>query len=399
MSKKKLLQINVVANSGSTGRIAEDIGKLAIKKGWESWIAYGRGKPQSESNLIRIGDDLDMYLHGLESRLFDNHGLASKTITRDFLKKIIEISPDVIHLHNIHGYYLNYPILFDFFKKYKGRIIWTLHDCWSYTGHCAYYSYAKCNKWKNGCFNCPQHNQYPASWIIDNSKNNYLLKKKYFSNIPNLSIVTVSKWLESEVKQSFLKNYPIYTIYNGVDQEVFYPKQNNYLNKKSPEKIILGVANVWDRRKGLDDLIKLHQLLPDNFKIILVGLSQKQISQLPQGMIGIRRTDNIEQLAHLYSIADIYINTSVEETLGMTTIEAMSCGTPCIVYNTTACPEVIPENICRTVSQNNLMGLKDAIESVLEIPKDKIIPLLQEWVNKNFNKTSNYCKYFELYDA
>ena len=177
---KKLLQLNVTANWGSTGTIAEGIGQVAVNNGWKSTIAYGRGTPKSKSDLIRVGSDWDMRFHGLQSRFFDNHGLASKSATRRLVDDIKEFSPDIIHLHNIHGYYLNYPILFDFLKSYGAPIVWTLHDCWSYTGHCAYYDFAKCDKWKTGCHNCPQTKSYPSSLLMNRSTKNYSLKKKYF---------------------------------------------------------------------------------------------------------------------------------------------------------------------------------------------------------------------------
>lgn len=216
-----LFQINVVANWGSTGRIAEEIGQMAIKCGWKSYIAYGRGKPKSQSKLIRIGNEVDMYRHALISRLLDNHGLNSNKATRKLIDRIRDIKPDIVHLHNIHGYFLNYALLFDFLKDAGIPIVWTLHDCWSFTGHCAHFTFAKCDKWINGCYSCPQINTYPTSFFRDRSKQNYEDKRKSFTSVPNLTLVPVSDWLAGLLKKSFLKEYTIHRIYNGVDLNKF----------------------------------------------------------------------------------------------------------------------------------------------------------------------------------
>ncbi|WP_289764600.1 glycosyltransferase [uncultured Duncaniella sp.] len=392
-----LLQINVTANWGSTGKIAEDIGKLAIEAGWESWIAYGRGNPTSASRLIRIGNDFDMKSHALQSRLFDNHGLASKKVTEVFVRKIKEIKPDIIHLHNIHGYYINYPILFDFLKKYGKPVVWTLHDCWPFTGHCAYYSFAKCNLWQTGCHNCPQLKNYPSSLFIDRSKKNYLDKKNTFLGCENLTIVTVSNWLKRELSESFLKEYPSQTIYNGIDVSIFH--QLHTISNDSSKKIILGVASVWDKRKGLDDFISLRKKLPDDYIIMLVGLSNDQISTLPEGITGIRRTENVEQLVALYNMATVFVNPSIEETMGMTTVEAMACGTPAIVYNSTASPEIVNKDLCKIVTSGNIDGIVNNIKWISENFTTDNSNELAKWVEMNYEKREKFKEYINLYNS
>ena len=267
----KLLQINVTANWGSTGRIAEGIGECAINNEWESWIAYGRGTPKSTSNLIRIGSDLDMYFHGVQTRIMDNHGLASSSSTKAFIERIKKIKPDLIHLHNIHGYFINYKILFNFLKEWGGPIVWTLHDCWSFTGHCTHYTYNGCNLWQTHCHNCPQLCQYPASFLIDRSSKNFEDKRTSFADLKKLTIVPVSNWLANELEKSFFSRYPIHVIHNGIDLKSF--RCHNYKRNKS----ILGVASVWSDRKGLDEFGLLRQLLPSDYEITLIGLTQKQI--------------------------------------------------------------------------------------------------------------------------
>lgn len=390
----KLLQINVTANSGSTGKIAEAIGRLAINRGWESWIAYGRGTPQSESHLIRIGNDWDMRWHGVETRLLDNHGLASRRTTRKFISQIKEINPDIIHLHNIHGYFINYPLLFRFLQEWGGPVVWTLHDCWPFTGHCAYFDMVNCNKWQNKCMNCPQRDSYPKSYI-DQSFRNYITKKSSFNTIlSQLTLVPVSKWLSDLLTKSYLCNCRIRKIHNGIDLKLFKP-----LSDFSKEKfVILGVASVWDQRKGLADFIKLSNILSDRYKIILIGLSEKQIKSLPPNIQGIRRTENINQLVELYSIADVFINPTWEDNFPTTNIEALACGTPVITYRTGGSPEAIDSNTGIVVEQGDVQGLKKAIETI-RTSSDRFTPeLCRDRVEKYFNQDDRFEEYFELYE-
>lgn len=390
----KLLQINVTANSGSTGKIAEAIGQLAISRGWESWIAYGRGTPQSESHLIRIGNDWDMRWHGVETRLLDNHGLASRRTTRKFISQIKEINPDIIHLHNIHGYFINYPLLFRFLQEWGRPVVWTLHDCWPFTGHCAYFDMVNCNKWQNKCMNCPQRDSYPKSYI-DQSFRNYITKKSSFNTIlSQLTLVPVSKWLSDLLTKSYLCNCRIRKIHNGIDLKLFKP-----LSDFSKEKfVILGVASVWDQRKGLADFIKLSNILSDRYKIILIGLSEKQIKSLPPNIQGIRRTENINQLVELYSIADVFINPTWEDNFPTTNIEALACGTPVITYRTGGSPEAIDSNTGIVVEQGDVQGLKKAIETI-RTSSDRFTPeLCRDRVEKYFNQDDRFEEYFELYE-
>lgn len=392
---KKLLQINVTANWGSTGKIAEDIGKLAIDAGWESWIAYGRGNPSSESKLIRIGNDWDMKSHALQSRLFDNHGLASSKVTKIFIQQIKEIKPHIIHLHNIHGYYLNYPLLFDFLKEYGAPVVWTLHDCWPFTGHCAYYDYAKCDKWRTQCHDCPQLRSYPASVWLDRTERNFNRKKDAFLSHPDITFVPVSDWLKTELSKSFLSDYSAITIHNGINLDIFKPSQN--ITKQGNEKVILGVASVWDKRKGLDEFVKLRPLLPDNYLIILVGLSQDQISSLPAGITGIRRTENVGQLVDLYSMADVFVNPTLEDIFPTTNLEALACGTPVITYETGGSPEAIDDHTGFVVPYQDVTTLAEKIKIVCEKhPFDSI--KCRERAVEFYDKQKVFKEYINLYN-
>ena len=299
----KLLQINVTANSGSTGRIAEGIGLVAQSAGFESWIAYGRVGRESTSNLIQIGTKYDFLEHGFESRIFDNHGLGSRSATRSFIQKMEQRKPDIIHLHNIHGYYLNYLLLFQYLSKADIPVVWTLHDCWAFTGHCAYFDYAGCNRWQTECHHCPQKRTYPASYLFDRSKQNWRDKKHYFTLPKRMTIVPVSNWLGDLVKQSFLGKYPVQVIHNGIDTDVFRPYSPEIAKAKygmEDKKVLLGAASVWSPRKGLRDFIELAKILPQEYQIILVGLSRNQAKRLPENITAIPRTESTQALAELY---------------------------------------------------------------------------------------------------
>ncbi len=398
---KKLLQINTVVNSGSTGRIAEEIGLTAMAVGWESYIAYGRNERPSKSKLIKIGNDWDIKIHGVQTRLFDKHGLASKRATNILIRKIKKIKPDIIHLHNIHGYYLNYEILFKYLSNAGVPIVWTLHDCWSITGHCAYFSFVGCEKWKTGCYNCPQKKEYPSSWLLDRSKENYELKKNLFSSVPDLTLVTVSKWLEQIVKKSYLRAYPTKVIHNGVDISVFKPTSGDKFREKhnlQNKFVLLGIANIWEPRKGFRDFIELSKLLDEEYQIVLVGLSSKQIKLLPNNIVGIKRTESMKELVEIFSTADIVLNLSYEETFGLTTVEGMACGTPVIVYNTTASPELIDSSTGIAIEPGNLNDLIKGINNIKKNGKSFYTDACVSRAHRLYRKEDRYKEYIELYE-
>ena len=339
----KYLFINVVAGVGSTGRIAAQQCRELMAQGHECRLAYGRRAANCDDiPTIRIGSDWDTRLHGALSRVFDDQGFHSAVATRRFLKQVWQYDPDVIWLHNLHGYYLDLRQLFGYLRTCGKEIRWTLHDCWSFTGHCAYFDYVGCDRWKTGCHDCPQKKTYPASLWADNSKENYAAKKALFTGIPNLHLVVPSQWLRDRVKASFLKEYPVEVVYNQVDPQAFHPMPGDFRKKYGLEQkiLLLGVANIWEERKGLKDFVALAQLLDPRFRIVLVGLSPEQIASLPGSILGLPRTDNVQQLVQLYTTADLLVNPSVEETFGMTILEAHCCGTPSLVYQGTACEEV-----------------------------------------------------------
>lgn len=391
----RVLQINVVANSGSTGRIAEGIGTLAQTNGFESYIAYGRWALPSSSHLVKIGGKADYLWHGIESRIFDNHGLASRRATRNFLKAVDEINPSIIHLHNIHGYYLNYPMLFQYLAEKKIPVVWTLHDCWVFTGHCAYYDFCGCDRWKTQCHNCPQKKTYPTSFLFDRSQKNFADKKYFFTMPENMTIVPVSQWLADQVSGSFLQNYPREVIHNGVDTNVFHPYDQHEMKAKfgwSDKKILLGVASTWSPRKGLTDFVKLSSLLPEDYLIVLVGLSAKQQKNLPSNVIGISKTESVTDLAQLYSAADVFINPTWEDNYPTTNLEAIACGTPVVTYQTGGSPESVREPMGFVIHQGDLAQLKTAVEEIVKEPER-----CRQHALEHFQQQECYGEYIKLY--
>ncbi len=330
--------INSVCGIRSTGRICTDLADALTAQGHEVKIAYGRETVPEKSRkyAVRIGSNTDNKLHGLRSRLFDDTGFGSKRATKLFIEWVKSYDPDVVHLHNIHGYYINIELLFRYLAEAEKPVIWTLHDCWSFTGHCAYFDYAECDRWKTGCHNCPQKKEYPSSMLADRSKKNWEAKKKLFTAVKDMVFVTPSEWLAEILGQSYFGKYPVKVINNDIDLSVFRPTEGDFREKNglTGKKILLGVASVWDRRKGLKDYIKLSEKLDDNYRIVLVGLSEEQIKQLPENVIGISRTNNTKELAEIYTAADYFLNLTYEDNYPTVNLEAQACGTPVISYRT-----------------------------------------------------------------
>ena len=380
--------INSVCGIRSTGRICTDIASELEAQGHQVKIAYGRENvpEQFQRYAVRIGNDLDMRLHGVKARLLDASGFGSKSATKRFIKWVKDYDPDVIHLHNIHGYYINLEILFNYLKNSGKPVVWTLHDCWAFTGHCAYFDFAGCEKWKTGCYGCPLKKSYPSSILIDRSKKNYIQKRRLFTTLSNMTVVTPSQWLAGLVKKSYLGKYNIRVINNGIDTEVFKPTLGNFRQKHNigSKKIILGVAGVWDRRKGLEDFYKLSSILEDSYQIVLVGLNEKQISALPNNIIGISSTESASELAEIYTAADVFVNPTLEDNYPTVNLEAQACGTPVITYNTGGSPESV--DFKGVVSKSDVKAIADLVKQTKQL-KVMFPP----------KKGEQYKKYISLY--
>lgn len=388
-----LLQINSCANWGSTGKIAEQINQTAAARGWKTYIAYGRDVNPSQSELIHVGNKLSQAIALIEARVFDNDGLANRWATKQLVKKIKDIHPDVIHLHNLHGYYINYKILFEYLNTSQIPVVWTLHDCWSFTGHCAHFVGANCDKWKTECMQCPLKKGYPASWFIDNSTRNFEKKRQLFAANRNLYIVAVSHWLAELVRQSFLKQADIRVIHNGIDLTVFKP----FEKEQTAIFTILGVSSVWTESKGLYDFYYLRELLDENkYKIVLVGLSKEQIKALPKGIEGITRTNSVEELVEYYSSADVFVNPTHGDTFPTTNLEALACGTPVVTYRTGGSPEAVSPDTGMIVEQGNIGALKKAIEAIQNNGKSQYTSACRARAEMFFGKEVCYQQYVDL---
>lgn len=390
----KVLQINTTVNSGSTGRIAEDIGSTLISEGHESYIAYGRGSQKSLSKLIKIGNKLDFYFHVLRSLFTDRHGFGSKRATKKFLKKIDIIKPDIIGLHNIHGYYLNVEILFKYIKEKNIPIIWTFHDCWPFTGHCSY---------NTDCDNCKKcQRKYPKSIFLNQISRNHKDKKSIFNQVNKLQIITPSLWLKNLVDKSFLK-YQVDCIYNGIDLNQFQVSDNhkflkNTLHLKN-KKIILGVASNWDKRKGLDDFINLASFVDFSYQIILIGLTRRQIQKLPKNITGIQRTESIAELATYYSMADVYVNPTHKDNFPTTNIEALACGTPVITYNTGGSPEAIDDKTGKIINKGDVKELWNSIKMLARHSNEHYTKVCRLRAEQLYNKEDRFLEYLKKFEG
>ena len=392
----KLVQINSTANWGSTGRIAEQIGLAAMGADWESYIAYGRYANPSESRLIKIGSKIDVLWHWLMTRLFDCHGLASRIATRRLVRQLKRIKPDVVHLHNIHGYYLNYKILFDYLNSTNIPVVWTLHDCWAFTGHCAHFVELGCEKWRDGCRKCKGLSLYPASLRWDSSARNHKLKTALFAANSNLHIVAVSEWLQTFVKGSKLSSADSRVIRNGIDLSNFKPMAGG---ADAPKLRIIGVASAWTKSKGLLDFYALRERLDKTkYAIVLVGLSKEQKRDLPQGIIGIERTNSVAQLAELYSQALVFLNLTYADTFPTTNLEAMACGTPVVTYQTGGSAESVTPQTGYVVAQGDVDGVCRAIEEIAQKGKTAYVEACRRRAEECFDKAKSSDQYLDLYN-
>ncbi|MDH5084125.1 glycosyltransferase [Clostridium perfringens] len=389
----KVLQINSVCGVGSTGRIATDLYKVLEEQGHECVIAYGRGTAPEGIKTIKIGTDFDNYMHVAKTRLFDKHGFGSTKATKEFIKKVKEYDPDVIHLHNIHGYYINIEILFNYLKEVDKKVIWTLHDCWAFTGHCSHFDYIGCDKWKAECEKCPQKKEYPSSILKNNSNWNYEKKKQLFTSVNNMTIVTPSRWLSNLVKESFLNKYPIKVINNGIDLGVFKPTKSSFREKHNLQDkiIILGVASVWTERKGFNYFIELANRLNNSFKIVMVGVSKKQKKLLPLDILIISRTNDINELAEIYSSSDVFFNPTLEDNFPTTNLEALACGIPIITFNTGGSSECINDECGVVITEDEIFNIDKILKRYnRHLVKEKCLKKAQEF--NQFNMINKYIK-------
>ncbi len=393
----KIVQINATCGTGSTGNICMDISKLLTERGVENYIlfstrtnGYEKGIPCADRKYVRW--------QAGKSRVFGNYGFNSKKATRRMIAELERIKPDIVHLHNIHGHDCHLGMLFKYFHEKKIKLYWTFHDCWAFTAYCPYFTLAKCDKWQSGCEKCPLYRKY--SWLFDRSRALYRKKKALFSGL-DLTIITPSQWLADLVKQSFMKDYPVKVIYNGIDLTVFHPMESDFREKygiPQSKTVLLGVAYGWDVRKGLDVFVELSKTLdPAGYQIVLVGTNEIIDQQLPSNIISIHRTLNRQELANIYASSDVFLNPTREDNFPTVNLESLACGTPVLTFNTGGSPECINEQTGEILDTEDPMQLCDRIERIRrEAPYSKEACIQRA---RQFDKMLKFREYIELYNA
>ena len=394
----RIVEINIV-NYGSTGKIMLQISEIAREKGHEAYTFSRAWKNKKGDNgkHFFFGSFVENVFHRVFGEIVGLEGVFTYFGTKKLIKKLKEISPDVIHLHNIHGWYISFRSLFKYIKKNNVKVVWTLHDCWAFTGHCAYFDMVGCEKWKEGCFSCPQFKAYPKT-CFDNSKKMFALKKKWFCGVSDLTIVTPSEWLAGLVRESFLGEYAVKVINNGIDLDVFKPYESEFRKKHNCENkfLLLGVAFGWGERKGLDVFVELSKRLDERFKVVLVGTSEKHDEKLPKNIISIHKTQNQRQLAEIYSTADAFVNPTREENYPTVNMEAIACGTPVITFNTGGSSEMLDSTCGVVVEKNDIDEMEREIIRLYEsgdLTKENCLKKAQ-----SFDKKERFKEYVRLYE-
>ena len=354
---------------GSTGKIAKGIAEVAKNSGMETlnYFSYTKGYKKSDREDTMVGSFFGKLFHIVRAKITGKNGCYSKKDTKKLIKKLDEFKPDVINFHILHCWFINLPMLFDYIKKNNIKVVWEFHDCWAFTGQCPHFVMAKCDKWKTGCFDCPQYREYPGAYV-DKTKKMYELKKELFTGVNDMTIVTPSKWLGNLVNESFLKDYPVEVINNGIDLNIFKPTESNFREKHSlqDKKIVLGVAFGWGKRKGLDVFLELAKRLPSDYQIVLVGTDDGVDKELPSNIISIHRTANQTELAEIYTAADVFANPTREDTFPTVNMESLACGTPVVTFKTGGSPEIIDASCGVAVDVDNVDAIYNAILNACE---------------------------------
>ncbi len=370
---KKALFVNAVCGIRSTGRIVIDCARELEKEGYEVKIAYSRENvPQECQNYaVRIGNKIDVYWHAFMTYVFDQRGLWSRNATRRFLKWADEFNPDVLWLHNIHDYVINLKLLFEWIKsRPQMEVRWTQHDCWAFTGGCMHFVTRTCDQWKTHCVKCPKKEVVQGMShlpVVHREEKNYNQKKRLFTKVKKMKLVAPSQWMADQIRQSFLGEYPIEVHYNTVDLGIFKPTDSSFRKKYGLEnkKIILGVASAWSRSKGLFDFYKLSEILDNSYQIVLVGLTPSQLKSMPCNIIGIERTDSKQELAEIYSAADVFFNPTYADTYPTVNLEAEACDTRVITYRTGGSPETLSRQDSVVIEQGQYQDVVKYMEGVV----------------------------------
>lgn len=391
----RVLFVNLVYGVGSTGKIIADIADLLRKGGSDVRILYGAGADSSDADARRTAGSLEYYAHNALSRLTDHAGLYSRAATRRMIREIKTFQPDLIHLHTLHGFYVNYEMLFRFLKGSGIPVVWTLHDCWPFTGHRTHFSQIKCTQWQTECQDCRLLRRYPHCYGKGDVRRNFRRKKDAFTGVKNPVITTPSQWLASQVALSFLRDYPRMVIPNGIDRTVFRPQASDLWKsyRLEDKKIVLGVASTWSAQKGLPGLLALADRLGADYQVVLIGLTAQQLPHVPPNVLGLPRTANQTELAQWYTVADVFVNPTYEDTFPTVDMEAQSCGAPAAVYETDGCPETLVTGNSVLTAQGDLDGLEHAVRDVVRRGV-RVAPCETE----RFDKEWTYGEYIRLYE-
>lgn len=400
----RVIQINTrYKYGGSTGRIVSDLHLLMDKKGIENYVAYGFDFDNvKDKNTFILENNFELTLSKIYTRIVGTHGFQTFGSTNRLLNLLDQIKPDVIHLHNIHNHYINVEKLFTYLKKHSEiKVIWTLHDCWAFTGWCAYFDYIGCYKWQKECNNCPALKEYPHTWFFDHSRSNFFRKKKAFLGIKNMTIVTPSIWLKNMVKQSFLKDYNTVVINNGIDLDLFrnakYTREE--LGIPNNKFIILALADGLQTRKGAKYLLELPQMLEENEILVVAGVKPNEVKELnKKNCIPLLYSNDIYYLASLYCHADVFINPTLSDNFPTTNLEALACGTPVITFNTGGSPEAIDKQCGYVVEQGDITSLIRCIKDVKSKKKETFTIYCRNKATINYDKWKQFEKYITLYN-
>lgn len=397
----RVLQINAVYGSGSTGKMVEELHKYLKENGIESFVACAKGCDHSQPDQFSIGSSIDMKIHSLYARISGLQGYSSKKATQELIRYIRQCNPDIVHLGNLHSNFVNIKMLFRFLGEEQIATVLTLHDCWFYTGKCSHYTDDNCFKWKTTCGNCPRLKKDIPSWYFDRTRKMLDDKRCSYDGLKKLAVVGVSNWITEEAKGSILKNSAIIKrVYNWIDTDIFKPREINQdlitrLRCKG-KKILLGVAVGWSDDKGLSDFTRLAGILSSDYKIILVG-EEIEKREIPDNIQIVGRTKNVDELVDYYNIADCFLSLSTEESFGKVVAEALSCGTPAIVYNSTASPELVGEKCGYIVNAHDLHELKNCVSEVCRKGKKHYSNACRKFACANFDKSTNIEKYLEIF--
>lgn len=392
-----VVQINAVYEYSSTGRTTKEMHEFFTNQGWDSYV-FVASSDKYDNRVIKVGNVIDYKLHALTSRITGKQAYYSRISTKHIISRLKDINPDVVILRNLHSNYISFPDIMNYLAKNNIAVIIVLHDCWFFTGHCCYYTDSGCEKWRNVCGKCPSLKMYNKSLFLDKTTWMLKQKEKYFKEIKRLAIVGVSEWITNEARKSILKDsLYLKTIYNWIDMSIFHPKNAVELRKKldlQGKFVAIGVAQTWSEVKGIDIFLKLAHEMKD-VQFVLVG-NMPDIYQLTENIKSVGVVSSVDELSQYYSMADVMVNPSVQETFGKVTAEALCCGTPVIIQDATANPELIGEDCGYVIDFQNFEDVRQSMSMVMKNGKEYYTQHCIKHAMEKFNKETLLSEYVAL---